>query len=615
MVRKWIWATLVVHLLLLLSIAARTHTDTGCHRAHEASCPWFLFRPPLEGTHLRTRRAVTAPGKISCELSPWGPWTPCQPCRGIKYRSRSIIQFGQFGGRTCTDILSEERPCPVTGNCEEEPVNCGTNVQCQDGHCINRRLKCNDDDDCGDFSDEDDCEDTRSPCRRQVEPLEMAHIAGSGANILGMEPLRNPFNNNLYNGICNTVYDGIERVRVRIPWNINAFRYQTYARQQFTTEMYESSSEVVKKFFKEITSKFNAGFSLKINTKVNFSAGLHISANFSKSFEKLLTHKEFQNNDYFLVKGQMELAQFTMRSQRYKLEPDFVFELKGLPTEYDKGAYFKILEDYGTHYTSSGALGGQYQLVYVLDKSQMARKEITTDMLKMCLGFDAHFNLQKDVTKKQNRESDGFSSNINAETCAVVRKEITTIGQELSLIKDVVSFVYGGDVSFLAKFNAMLSEGKKVIDASLFVDWAGSLKNSPVLVKQKLLPIYSLVPLTLRNTVAIRHNLERAINDYEAEFSVCKCQPCRNGGTVALLNGQCLCLCPHAYRGDACHIPKGQRSRTGEAPGGHGKGRPNTRMVPGAAGHRGQPALTVSGHGHGSVWAGRERELHVRARA
>ncbi|XP_072904075.1 complement component C9-like [Hemitrygon akajei] len=553
MARKWNWATLVVHLLLLLSVEGRSHVQTETR-----------FEPGQEAAHLRERRAVTAPGKISCELSAWGPWTSCQPCRGIKYRSRSIIQFGQFGGRTCTDVLSEEQPCPVTGNCEEEPVNCGTNFQCQDGHCISRRLTCNEDNDCGDFSDEDECEEVRSPCRRQVEPLEIAHIAGTGANILGMEPWRNPFNNDFYNGMCKTVYNGIQRAHIRVPWNINTFQYQTYARQQFTTDMYESSTEVVKKVFKEISSKFNAGFSLKLNKKVNLSAGAHFSTNFSKSLYTLLSDNKSQNNDYFLVKGQVELAHFNVRNQRYELDPDFILELKGLPTEYDKGAYFKILEDYGTHYTSSGTLGGQYQLVYVLDKSQMAKEEITTETLKSCLGYGANLNLQQAISKNGNNEHYEISGNVNAEKCEAVKKERSTMGQELSLIKDVVSFVSGGDVLFLTKLNAMLSEGRKSIDASLFVDWASSLRNAPVLVKQKLLPIYNLVPLSLRGAVAIRHNLERAINDYEAEFNACKCQPCRNGGTVSLLNGQCLCLCPHTHKGDACHIPRGQHIPTAE---------------------------------------------------
>jgi len=62
-----------------------------------------------------------------------------------------------------------------------------------------------------------------------------------------------------------------------------------------------------------------------------------------------------------------------------------------------------------------------------------------------------------------------------------------------------------------------------------------------------------LIPLDMpgaNNRVA---NLKRAISEYVAEYNVCKCQPCHNGGTVMLVNGRCTCLCLLAFDdGVAC---------------------------------------------------------------
>ncbi|XP_078071421.1 complement component C9-like [Mustelus asterias] len=418
-----------------------------------------------ERSQRRVERDVNTPAKIPCQLSPWSQWSSCQPCLGRKYRSRSIVHFGQFGGRTCSDTLSGEEICPVIGNCEEPPINCGNNFQCDSGQCVTRRLKCNEDNDCGDYSDEDDCESYRSPCRKVLEPLEIGNLAGSG--------------------------------------------FGTRERPPYCSE---------------------------INLK-------------SKIFTK-------QTNEYFRVKGQIQLAKFHIRRNRYKLDEDFIIDLKNLPLEYEKGVYFKFLEDYGTHYTSSGTLGGDYQMVYVLDKSEMAKEDISNEMVKDCLGFHANFNLQQNIIQNQNKTNTQAHFTVNHDKCKIVTRAYSSLKTEKPVIKDVLSFVTGGDTVFLTRLNVMLSEGNQPIDASIYTDWASSLIHSPALVRQQNVPIYDLVPSEMRSASVIRHNLERAISDYEAEYSVCKCAPCMNGGTVLQLDGHCRCLCTNRFQGISCETPK-----------------------------------------------------------
>ncbi|XP_060698322.1 complement component C9 [Hemiscyllium ocellatum] len=577
----------------LVSSVTLLSTSEGNERATvDNDLPWS-----------RAKRAVNTPAAIACELSPWGQWSSCQPCQGLRYQSRKIVRFGQFGGRTCTDILSKEEACPLTGNCEEPPVNCGNKFQCENGRCIQMRLKCNEDNDCGDFSDEDDCETFRSPCTKVLEPLEIGHTAGSGLIIFGMEPRKSPFNNKFYNGQCENVFDGNRRTRFRIPWNIGFFSFQTQATQAFMTEVYESSTEVVTKIMEETTSSFNVGLSLTTKSCiVDVTAGVGFNLNKSRNLEVLLSHNQSQANEYFRVKGQIQLAKFHMRNTRYMLDDDFIIDLKNLPREYDKGVYFKFLESYGTHYSSTGILGGDYQMVYVLDKSEMMKDRITNEQVKRCLGFDANFNIQQSLIEGHDSAKVEVDLNLNTDTCRKITKGSYTSKTEKPIIKDVLAFVSGGDTVFLTKLNVLLSEKRQPLDVSVYMDWARSLINAAVLVRQQVVPVYSLVPVTMRNATVIRQNLEQAISDYEAEFSVCKCAPCMNGGTVIQLDGQCRCLCSMMFQGLACETPKLQNKDKEGSPLGM------------AAGQSGPPVATTNKCVADSAWAHRVKVPHVRGR-
>ncbi|XP_025956587.1 complement component C9-like [Dromaius novaehollandiae] len=513
-------------------------------------------RSSSEKAFHRETRELNAPSPIDCKLSSWSKWGPCDPCTHQRFRSRNIEKFGQFDGKSCLETLRDAQSCKTSEVCPEEPEpHCGTDFQCSSGRCIKQRLVCNVDNDCGDFSDEDNCEsDLRSPCRNHdIDVSEIGRTAGQGINVLGMQPMATPFDNDFFNGLCERVRDGNTRTYYRKPWNVGVLIYDTKADKSFAAEYYHDRAEMIREVYIEKQRKFSVDLSLKYTpteasdkeiAKGNFRFYYSKNSSLSSVLQRITERKQ----TFLHVKGNIQLGRFQMRSRDVRLTDSFLDDLNFLPAEYDKGEYFKFLEDYGTHYAVSGAVGGKYELVYVLDDYAMSQSGITVEDVKKCLGYHLDASI---VYKGVNANLD-----INDDRCKKITVKDKLQHKDDAVIDDVISLVDGGKIDFSVKIKEMLLRGLKAVNVEDYIEWAKSLVDAPVVIQQRPSPIHTLVPVTIRDAYLKKQNLERAIEDYITEYSVCKCEPCKNGGTVVLVDGACTCMCSSYFKGIACQIPK-----------------------------------------------------------
>eukprot|EP00079_Xenopus_tropicalis_P014200 XP_004910502.1 PREDICTED: complement component C9 [Xenopus tropicalis] len=531
-------------------------------------CAFVSGEPSFSQTPKRLQREVNAPAPIDCQLSSWGSWSRCDPCTKHRYRSRSIERFGQYGGAPCVNTLGDIQRCIPEEDCMEPPVFCGNDFECESGRCIKARLLCNGDNDCGDYSDETcDDKDPKPPCRNmEIELSEIARTAGDGLNILGMKPKRNPFDNEYFNGICDRVRDG--KTYFRKPWNVAALVYKTRADKSFTTETYHDAKSVMSKIIEGLTVNVDASLSLKMtpteqkNLTVGASAGLGYSKN--KSVQRLRQYSETKDKTYMRVSGTVQLASFQMRTRGAMLSPTFIEDIKSLPRDYDKAEYFSILEMYGTHYTVSGTVGGKYDLVYVLDSIVMKSLDITTEDVTDCLKLNAGAN----IGGTENGAKVDVNPNVKTDICNKGGGETETEPRRTQkpVIESIISFVDGGSVEYVTALEEKLNKKEPVADVDDYIQWASSLKDSPTVINSKSNPIISLIPTDIKDAYIKTRNLERAIEEYLDEHSVCKCQPCQNGGKVMVIDGECICKCTLHYEGVACQNIKSDLFSTPKQP-------------------------------------------------
>ncbi|XP_053304082.1 complement component C9-like [Spea bombifrons] len=500
-------------------------------------------------------REANAPPPTDCVLSSWGKWSECDPCTNLRHRSRSIEKFGQYGGLRCLSSLGESQLCKPSKPCKEARIDCGNDFECESGRCIKRRLLCNIDNDCGDHSDElcEDDQEPKSPCRSMdIELSEIGRVAGNGLNILGMSSRRNPFDNEYFNGVCERVRDGNTKTYYRKPWNVANLVYQTKADKSFTTEIYEDSIELLTKIIQETTQEFQASLSLKVtsteanDTSVTGSLGINTSRN--ESIQAIKQYAKTGKKTFIKVSGTLQLASYHMRTRGVMLSSSFLDDLKTLPTTYEKAEYYSFLEMYGTHYALSGILGGKYELVYVLDSTTLKAKDITTKDVTECLGYDLGLSVASEGIEAK--------AQIKNPKCSKVLSYEEGNTLKSGVIENVISFVEGGTLSTATGLDEKLGKTNKDVGVEDFVKWASSIVDSPVLIKQKPAPIYTLIPPDMKDAYIKSRNLERAIEDYLDEHSVCKCHPCQNGGTAMVIDGECLCKCPEYFTGVACQTVK-----------------------------------------------------------
>ncbi|KAF4113244.1 hypothetical protein G5714_005789 [Onychostoma macrolepis] len=292
---------------------------------------------------------------------------------------------------------------------------------------------------------------------------------------------------------------------------------------------------------------FDAGKNTSPGLGFSASVGFDTKQSTTNIIKQLSEITMTKRKTFMRVKGRVELATYRMRQRGLEVSSTFLDDVDALPLTYEKGQYFAFLEDYGTHFTKNGKSGGDYELVYIMNEDVLKLKKVTESTVKECLelGFKGNIQFTQALT------GEGHIKPKN--NCDELTDKPTDDSNTKGVIDKVLIAVRGGSPASAVAMKSQLTKDG-ILDYNQFVEWAKTISALPALIHSDPEPIYNAIPLDFPDAQPRRENLRRALDDYVAEYSVCKCQPCQNGGTVIQIDGECKCMCPPGTEGVACQI-------------------------------------------------------------
>ncbi|XP_048224202.1 complement component C6 [Perognathus longimembris pacificus] len=473
---------------------------------------------------------------INCLLGDYGPWSDCDPCVGKQSKIRSVLRPSQFGGQPCNEPLMTFQPCIPSKLCKIEETDCKNKFRCDSGRCIPSRLECNGENDCGDNSDEKDCGRTKTVCPRQYTPIPSVQLMGAGFHYLAGESRGEVLDNSFTGGMCKTVKSSRTSNPYRVPANLESVSFEVKTEEDdLETDFYKDLINLGKN---ENQNKiFSSSGKSSSWVPIFYSSKKSESINHNSAFKQAIQASHKKDSSFIRVHKVIKVLNFTMQASNLQLSDVFLKALNQLPLEYNSALYSRIFDDFGTHYFTSGSLGGVYDLLYQFSSEELKNSGLTEEETRHCVRIETkkrYFFVTK--TKVEHR-------------CTTNRLSEKHEGSLLQGAEKSISLVRGGRSEYAAAL--AWEKGNSGPEEKVFSEWLESVKENPTVIDFELAPIVDLVR-NIPCAVTKQNNLRKAFQEYAAKFDPCQCAPCPNNGRAMLSGTECVCVCQSGTYGENC---------------------------------------------------------------
>ncbi|XP_031174734.1 perforin-1-like [Sander lucioperca] len=334
--------------------------------------------------------------------------------------------------------------------------------------------------------------------------------------------------------LCSNPY--LENKKQKLPLSVVDWRPKQSCSMKVASTLHRSSESLVSSSTSSVANNWQVNLDLKVGSK---GASLMLAGTHSKLADYSM--EKTKNDKFSFTSHSMSCEFYSYRvSGTSKLHREFQKAVKQLPEIYSpeyKQQFYKLIDNFGTHYVTKVKLGGSVLSVTSIRQCQASLQGLSLEEVEMCLRVEASASIKATIKTQ-------------TEHC---KKDIEKTDKKSafsSLFNDRFTEIKGG---YTTEPDLLFSADK---DPSAYKEWLNSLSQNPDIVSYSLDSLHELLPI---NTT-VRKNLRSAISHYILEKGLLKnCTDRCQAGIKSDPRDTCVCQCHNdpAVNQDCCPTRKG----------------------------------------------------------
>ncbi|XP_071752024.2 perforin-1-like [Centroberyx gerrardi] len=335
--------------------------------------------------------------------------------------------------------------------------------------------------------------------------------------------------------LCANPY--LEGRKQKLPLSVVDWRPKQVCSMKVSSKLHRSSESLVSSSSSAVENNWRVNLDVNVGNK---AGSLMLAGTQSKLAEYSM--EKTKNDKFSFTSHSMSCEYYSYRvSSSPKLHREFRAAVNKLPKTYspeNKQQYYKLIDNFGTHYITKVKLGGSVESVTSIRQCQARLQGLSVEEVQMCLEVEASASIGENNMKAESKH------------CQKDMDKTESKSSFSSTFSDRFTEIKGGQTT---EPELLFSADK---DPSAYKEWLNSLPQNPDIVSYSLDSLHELLPVNS----PVRKNLRSAVSHYILEKALLRncSEPCR-AGIKSDRNDPCLCSCHNdpAVGQDCCPTRKG----------------------------------------------------------